>query len=537
MLKSIRWFVGIFILLAIFPAMLAAQNFVYVNNDLYSGNSVSAFSVDTNGSLSPIAGSPFATGGKGIYGFPSAHSIYSANRIIVVKNFLYASNAGSNDISAFTIDTGTGVLTAIATAPYSTGASDDSSNSGISLAATPDAKYLYAGSTGFDSQSNFGPVTVFSIGTTGALSATGSSTSVGGPIYSMKVSLDSRFLVVAFSPFLSSQSQIAVFAIQSDGSLLGVANSPFVVSSASTTMATGVDINCPGNLLFAGGNSLNIFEFNITSDGQLTAAAGSPFSTGISSNQVVALSTDDNTLFSSNQGGNTVTAFAVGTDGSLTVPGTPADPGTGAFYPGGLSVSGDGLFLYAADTAVTGGFGGISTFTLGGSSPVSFASLTSTGVASQSHSVAAYPAKACSRAPSVGGLTATLQISTDPPPGFDLDATLSLDASLAVNPLTQPFSLQIGDFTISIPAGSFKTFQNGTHANTYLFQGATNDATIKIQIAPLGQNQFEISAYGKHVDAGGWAAPVTVTVGIGDNSESATITPESAGLRGNWRDF
>lgn len=532
MLKSVRWFVGSFVLLAFFPGLLAAQHFVYVNNDQTTANSIAAFSVDTNGSLSPISGSPFATGGVG-----NGSGLYSATRIVVVKNYLYASNAASQDISAFSIDPGTGVLSALSASPISTNASDDASHSGISLAATPDGKFLYAGSTGFDSQSNIGPVTIFSIGTSGALTATGSSTSVGGPIYSMKVSPDGKFLVVAFSPFLSSQSQIAIFAIQSDGSLQEIASSPFTISSASATMATSVDVNCTGNLLFAGGNSVDIYAFDLASNGQLSAVAGSPFPTGISSNQVVALSTDDNTLFSSNQGGNTVTAFSVGSNGALTVPGTSAGAGTGAFYPGGISVSEDGLFLYAADTAVTGGFGGISTFTLGGSSPVSFASLTSTGIPSQSHSVAAYPPKACSSAPSVGGLTATLHISTNPPPGFDLNATLSLDASLVVNPLTQPVSLQIGDFSINLPAGSFKTFQNGINAGIYLFQGVVNGATIKFQIAPLGQNQFVISASGKHIDVSGWPAPVTVTVGIGDNTNSTSITPTPVDLRGNWRGF
>lgn len=532
MLRYVRSSVAGCILLVFFPALLAAQSFVYINNDQTTANSISAFSVDTNGSLSPISGSPFVTGGAG-----HGSGLYSANRIVVVNNFLYASNAASNDVSAFTIDPGTGVLTLVSGSPFPTNAFDDANHSGISLAATPDGTFLYAGSTGLDSQSNFGPITIFSIGTTGALSATGASTAVGGPIYGMKVSPDGKCLVVAFSPFLSTESQIAVFAIQSDGSLQQVANSPFTVSSASDTEATSMDINCASSMLYVGGASGNIYAFNIASDGQLSAVTGSPFATGLSSNQVVALSTDDNTLFSSNQGANTVTAFSVNPDGSLTVPGTSASAGTGAFYPGGLSVSEDGGFLYAADTAVTGGFGGISTFTLGNSLPITFASLTSTGIASQSHSVAAYPPKACGTAPPAGGLTADLQVSTSPPPGFDLNATLSLDESLVVNPLTQPFSLQVGDFSIMVPAGSFNTFQNGTNADTYLFQGVVNSATVKIQIVPLGQNEFEISAYGKQVDVSGWSDPVSVTVGIGDNSESASVTSAPAVLRGNWRDF
>jgi 6-phosphogluconolactonase len=521
MLKYVRWPVWVFILLALFPVGLAAQNFVYTNNDQTTSNSITAFSVDTNGALSEIAGSPFATGGAG-----HGSGLYTANRIVVVDDFLYASNATSNDVSAFAIDVASGMLTAVAGSPFATNAFDNPSFSGISLAATPDGAFLYAGSTG-----SGGQITIFSIDPTGALTMVGASpVAAGGPVYSMKASPDGNFLFVA----LSQTSQIAVFAIQADGSLQAVANSPFTLGSGA---ATSVDVNCAGTQLFVGGSSENIYAFNIASDGQLEGVTGSPFATGLLSNQVVALSTDDSTLFSSNQGGNTVTAFAVGSDGSLTVPGTSADAGNGAFYPGGLSVSMDGLFLYAADTAVTGGFGGVSTFTLGGALPITFASLTSTGVASQSHSVAAFPAKSCGGPPPSGGLTADLQISTSPTPGFDLNATLSLDSSLLVDPLNQTVTLQIGDFSISLPPGSFKTFQNGVNAGTYLFQGVVERSTLKIQIVPLGENQFQISAYGKHVDMNGLPDPVTVTVGVGDNSASTSVTPFLGVLRGNWRDF
>jgi len=525
MLKYMRWFVWGFILV-FFPAFLAAQNFVYTNNDQPTANSVSAFSVATNGALSEVAGSPFATGGAG-----HTPSLYSANRIVVVNNFLYASNADSNDVSAFTIDPGTGVLTAVSGSPFPTNAFDDTTHSGISLAATPDGQFLYAGSTGLNSEFTVGSITIFRIdSTTGVLTTVGVPVPAGGAVYGMKVSPDGKFLVAA----LSQSSEIAVFAIQSDGSLQAVANSPFTLSSGA---ATSVDINCAGDLLFAGGNSANIYAFNIAPDGQLSAVTGAPFATGILSNQVVALSTDDGTLFSSNQGSNTVTAFTVNADGSLTVPGTSVGAGSGASYPGGLSVSEDGSFLYAADTAVTGGSGGISTFILDGALPISFASLASTGVASQPHSVAAYPPKVCAAAPPASGLTAELQVSTSPPPGFDLNATLTLDPSLVVDFLTQPVSLQIADFSIIIPAGSFKTFQNGTNADTYLFQGVIDSATFKVQMVPLGQNQFEISAYGKQIDVSGWTDPVTVTVGIGGHSGNATVTPVTGELRGNWRGF
>ena len=514
MVKCAKWFVWGLTLLALIPVGLAAQNFVYTNNDLLAGNSISAFSVDVNGTLSPIAGSPFATGGLG-----TGAGLYASNRIIVVKNFLYASNAGSNTISAFTIEPTSGVLTSVGS-PFATGRYNNPNASGISLAATPDAKFLYAGTTD-------GYITVFSINSsTGALSTVGSPVVAGGFMSSMKVSPDGKFLVMAFYLY----NQVGVFAIQSDGTLLAVANSPFTLKSG-TGYGTGIDINCAGNLLFTGRSGPDIDVLNIASDGQLSELSNSPFSTSAASNQVVVLSPDDATLFSSNQGDNSVSAFAVGSDGSLTLPGTTVGAGSSALYPGGLAVNQEGTFLYGADNNAA-----VSTFGVGGSTPLIFDSYTSTTQLGGLHSVAAYPAKACATSPTSSGLSASLQTTVGPPPGFDLDATLTLDSSLVVDPLTQPVTLQLGSYSITLPAGSFNAYQSGAHSEVYLYQGVDNSTTLKIQITPLGQNQFQISAYDKQVDLTGLGSPVAVTVGIGGNSASASVAPTVvSNLRGNWQ--
>ena len=54
---------------ALLPGSLRAQwNFVYTNDDVPSvgANTVSGFSVASNGTLTPVPGSPFATRGIGI---------------------------------------------------------------------------------------------------------------------------------------------------------------------------------------------------------------------------------------------------------------------------------------------------------------------------------------------------------------------------------------------------------------------------------------------------------------------------------------
>jgi hypothetical protein len=87
-------------------SVLAQGSFVYTNND-GNPNSISAFSVAANGALTPVPGSPFPTGGNGLNcGFFASNRITTAN----VKDFVYAANAGSNNVSAFSVNLPRGSL-------------------------------------------------------------------------------------------------------------------------------------------------------------------------------------------------------------------------------------------------------------------------------------------------------------------------------------------------------------------------------------------------------------------------------------------
>ena len=72
---------GVFLLTAFCTLTAMAQGtFVYTNNDQVP-NSISAFSAAANGTLSSVAGSPFATGGnRSVGGFSAANRITRRNR-------------------------------------------------------------------------------------------------------------------------------------------------------------------------------------------------------------------------------------------------------------------------------------------------------------------------------------------------------------------------------------------------------------------------------------------------------------------------
>lgn len=328
---------GSFITISVIREPVVSNDFVYVNNNLSDFNTVSAFTADANGVLTPIAGSPFATGGSG---FGSA-AFFAANRLTVsvVGNFLFVTNELSNNISVFSIDQATGVLTLVPGSPFATGGTSDA---GISLGVTPDNRFLFAATAGAISDE----IAIFTIAPSGVLThIPGSPLQIVGDPDGIKVSPDGRFLSVAFP----HSDVVGMFSIGNDGTLTAVPGSPF--SAPATGGIAGVDINCATTLLFGGaatGLGTNIDVFSIALNGALTPVPGSPFNNpdvGNNSN-VVVLSPSERHLFVSNQDTNTITVFNIAADGSLSlVPGAPfANPGGNV--PQMVATNSAGTLLY-----------------------------------------------------------------------------------------------------------------------------------------------------------------------------------------------
>lgn len=104
-----------------FAAGSAPSALVYFSPTLYVANSasnnVSAFTVTaTTGAFTPVTGSPFSVGAQ-----PMAMITLSPPTSNVAQQmFLYVANAGSNDLSAFTIGAG-GILTVVQGFPFPAG--------------------------------------------------------------------------------------------------------------------------------------------------------------------------------------------------------------------------------------------------------------------------------------------------------------------------------------------------------------------------------------------------------------------------------
>jgi 6-phosphogluconolactonase (cycloisomerase 2 family) len=317
---------------------MAQGTFVYTNNDLFFTNSVSAFSVAANGALTPVPGSPFLTGGTGISG-----GLFAANGITtaIVKDFLYVANSGSNNVSAFSVNPATGVLTAVPGSPFPTGGAGGFL--GISLTTTPDDQFLIAANAVSIN------ITVYSIAANGALTAVAGSPFPAGPgglLDGIKVTPDGKFLAVA----RPDNNTVSMYSISSAGGLTPVPGSPF--PAGGTGFAAGVDCNCSSNNLFVGeanDDSTIVSVQSIAANGALSPIPGSPFIGPGGDSNVVLLSPDDSKLFVSNQNSESVTAFNVEASGALTlVPGSPF-PAPGSSNPAGMATDQSGTFLYVAN--------------------------------------------------------------------------------------------------------------------------------------------------------------------------------------------
>jgi 6-phosphogluconolactonase len=153
------------------PAAVAVDptgGFAYVANECASvsctAGNVSAYMINTStGALSAIAGSPFAAGN-----FPEAMTVDPSGR------FAYVANAVDDTVSAYTINSSTGALRAVSGSPFAAG------NFPVSVTVDPSGQFAYVVNA-FGEDSGAGDVSAYTINSsTGALSAVSGSPFAAG---------------------------------------------------------------------------------------------------------------------------------------------------------------------------------------------------------------------------------------------------------------------------------------------------------------------------------------------------------------------
>jgi len=313
-------------------------NYLYISNSY--DKTISVYAINgTSGALTQISGSPYSTGSSAALGLtldPTGRFLYAADHdseevvtfnvdrtsgaligkhtvrsrgpaiaSVVVSGaraaqytpaFTYATNATSNDISAYSINPATGVLTPVLGGPFPTGAFP------FGIASDIEGHFVFASNNGGDSVSAF---TINSA--TGALSAApGSPFAAGSQPYA--VAVDSGQFVYVTN---NIDSTISGYAVSTSGALTPIPGSPFPSAGLDPL---GVTVDPRGKFLYvadAMANSISAYQIDASS-GVLTTAGSTPAGSFPDS---VSVDPTGNFLFASNSSqSSSVSVYSI--DGS-----------------------------------------------------------------------------------------------------------------------------------------------------------------------------------------------------------------------------
>ncbi len=252
--------------------------FAYVANlcDSCSRGNVSAYTINSStGALRAVAGSPFAAGFA-----PDSVTVDPSGRFAYVANFCVSANDCSvGSVSAYTINSSTGALRAVAGSPFAAGSGPGS------VTVDPSGRFAYVANSGDNT------VSAYDINSsTGALSAVaGSPFAAGITPHSVTVDPSGRFAYVAnfcVSANDCSVGSVSAYTINSStGALSAVAGSPFAAGDDPQS----VTVDPSGRFAYVANEDAstklgaNVSAYTINSStGALSAVAGSPFAAGIS---------------------------------------------------------------------------------------------------------------------------------------------------------------------------------------------------------------------------------------------------------------
>lgn len=244
--------------------------YLLVTNSSLS-DSVSVFSIDSStGALTAVSGSPFYANDT-----PSEIVIHPAG------NLVYVTNPRIGTVTAFTFDNTTGVLTSV-------GPPVESGSGASGLAIDSSGRFLYVANTSAENPGSVavGNISGFTINTTtGVLSPiTGSpfTSPVGAGPSALVIDPSDRFV---FATTAGGSYSLWCFAIDPvNGQLTAEPGSPYSVA-AGTLFAL---IDTTGNFFYIGSQSANGIEaYTYNQNGVPALINNSPFSTGTAPGKMV----------------------------------------------------------------------------------------------------------------------------------------------------------------------------------------------------------------------------------------------------------
>jgi 6-phosphogluconolactonase len=242
-------------------ALLPSKKFLYAINS--NANTISIFSVASDGSLN-LTGAPTPT-----HPGPNAALIDPTGAYLLVTNNI------EGDISVYSIDSSSGILSEVAGSPF------PANNDPTQMVFRRDGQFLYV------TNPNIGMVSAFAFSNGVLTPVQGSPVFSGAGAISAAVDTSDRFLYVTnpsannLPPYSSTIGNVSGFNIdQTTGALTPMLGSPFAPLNG-TVGPTTVLADPSGKFVYAiaPGSSYSIWCFTINAEnGQLVSATGSPFS-------------------------------------------------------------------------------------------------------------------------------------------------------------------------------------------------------------------------------------------------------------------
>src|SRR6266576_2531461 len=310
---------------------------VHLNNNTALHNTLSGFDRHADGTLTPIAGTPFDAGGAGT-GSPTGSA--GALQRSGDGRYLLAVDAAANDISVLKIRPD-GSLRLV----------DETSSKGTTpISIAVHGQLVYVANTGAGG-SNY---TGFRLNAGGHLTAIpGSTVSLPDTALPGQVlfSGDGRHLVGTRVGPNAGPSFIDSFSVGSDGRLTAAPGSPFPAQKigpfGSEFRPTNPDQLFVSNAHDGPGNG-TVSAYDVAADGTLTPIAGSPFADFQTAPCWVAISHDGSALFAVNTGSSSISSYGIANDGTLSLVGSTALSGTG-LRPFDAALDPGDAYLYVVD--------------------------------------------------------------------------------------------------------------------------------------------------------------------------------------------
>ena len=347
------------------PAASDVTGHVYVNDNTAGVNTIAGFDRHLDGSLTPLAGSPFSVGGAGtgtIVGSQGALQLSGDGR------YLLAADAGSNQISVLRVRPD-GSLGRVQGSPVSSGGFEP-----VSLAVH--GGLVYVANEGDKTSGTGSNYTGFTLKAGGHLSPIPGSTfplpSTANPGDILFNSTGSTLIGVEVGTTDPSTFLIDSFEVGRNGRLTAAPGSPFAAEAAGP-FGSEFSPADPTRLYVSnahgGTGNGSVSAFGVAADSALSSIGGSPYPDGQTAPCWVEISHDGGFLFTVNTGSTSISSYRINADGSLTYYSTTGFRSGQGIRPFDARLDPSGAYLYVVDAALDA----VSAFTVNGASLSEFA--------------------------------------------------------------------------------------------------------------------------------------------------------------------